>query len=75
MLLNDGSRREFGALLIATGAEPIQLPIPGAETTEVRYLRTFADSRAERFYRGRGWVEEARWPWVDGRVFLQLVRE
>jgi NADPH-dependent 2,4-dienoyl-CoA reductase/sulfur reductase-like enzyme/nitrite reductase/ring-hydroxylating ferredoxin subunit len=46
VLLNDGSRREFGALLIATGAEPIQLPIPGAETTEVRYLRTFADSRA-----------------------------
>jgi len=38
-------------------------------------VRTFADSRAERFYRGRGWVEEARWPWVDGRVFLQLVRE
>jgi NADPH-dependent 2,4-dienoyl-CoA reductase/sulfur reductase-like enzyme/nitrite reductase/ring-hydroxylating ferredoxin subunit len=46
VLLNDGSRREFGALLIATGAEPIQLAIPGAETTEVRYLRTFADSRA-----------------------------
>src|SRR3982750_388123 len=46
VLLDDGSRREFGALLIATGAEPIQLPIPGADTTEVRYLRTFADSRA-----------------------------
>src|SRR3954467_1106643 len=26
VLLDDGSRREFGALLIATGAEPIQLP-------------------------------------------------
>jgi GNAT superfamily N-acetyltransferase len=38
-------------------------------------VRTFADSRAEEFYRGRGWVEEVRWPWVDGRVFLQLVRE
>jgi len=46
VLLDDGSRREFGALLIATGAEPIQLPIPGADTTEVRYLRTLADSRA-----------------------------
>ena len=46
VLLDDGSRREFGTLLIATGAEPIQLSIPGAETTEVRYLRTFADSRA-----------------------------
>jgi 2'-5' RNA ligase len=38
-------------------------------------VRTFADSRAERFYLGRGWVEEARWPWVGGRVFVQLVRE
>jgi 2'-5' RNA ligase len=38
-------------------------------------VRTFADSRAERFYRGRGWVEEARWQWVNGRVFVQLVRE
>jgi 2'-5' RNA ligase len=38
-------------------------------------VRTFADSRAAQFYRGRGWAEEARWPWVDGRMFLQLVRE
>jgi 2'-5' RNA ligase len=38
-------------------------------------VRTFSDSRADRFYRGRGWVEDARWPWVDGRVFVQLVRE
>jgi 2'-5' RNA ligase len=38
-------------------------------------VRTFADSRAERFYLGRGWTEEARWPWVNGRVFVQLVRE
>jgi len=44
--LADGSRREFGALLIATGAEPVKLPIPGAETGRVFYLRTFADSRA-----------------------------
>jgi 3-phenylpropionate/trans-cinnamate dioxygenase ferredoxin reductase subunit len=45
VLLEDGSRREFGALLIATGAEPVQLRIPGAETTDVLYLRTFHDSR------------------------------
>ena len=30
--LDNGSRREFGALLIATGAEPVRLPVPGAET-------------------------------------------
>jgi apoptosis-inducing factor 3 len=46
VVLEDGSRREFGALLIATGAEPVRLPIPGADSAGVFYLRTFADSRA-----------------------------
>jgi len=46
VLLDDGSRREYGALLIATGADPVRLPIPGADTTQVLYLRSFADSRA-----------------------------
>jgi apoptosis-inducing factor 3 len=44
--LDDGSERSFGALLLATGAEPMRLPIPGADGTQVMYLRTFADSRA-----------------------------
>ncbi len=46
VLLEDGSRRSFGALLIATGAEPIHLPIPGADAPHVHYLRSFADSKA-----------------------------
>jgi apoptosis-inducing factor 3 len=46
VVLADGTRREYGALLIATGAEPNRLQIPGADTGDVRYLRTFADSRA-----------------------------
>jgi apoptosis-inducing factor 3 len=46
VLLENGSRREFGALLIATGADPVRLPIPGAETAPAFYLRSFADSRA-----------------------------
>ncbi|MCC7008293.1 MAG: FAD-dependent oxidoreductase [Acidobacteria bacterium] len=46
LTLEDGSHRQFGALLIATGADPVQLHIPGAETGRVSYLRTFADSRA-----------------------------
>lgn len=38
-------------------------------------LRTFAGSRAERFYLERGWEEEARFsPWLFGRDFLQLRR-
>ena len=44
--LEGGTRREYGALLIATGAEPVRLPIPGADKARVFYLRTFADSRA-----------------------------
>jgi NADPH-dependent 2,4-dienoyl-CoA reductase/sulfur reductase-like enzyme/nitrite reductase/ring-hydroxylating ferredoxin subunit len=46
VLLEDGSRREFGALLIATGADPVRLPIPGADNPDVLYLRSYADSRA-----------------------------
>ena len=55
----DGRSYEFGALLLATGAEPVRVPVPGASdaypstpTTgvpgapQVFYLRTFADSRA-----------------------------
>jgi apoptosis-inducing factor 3 len=46
LLLDDGSRREFGALLIATGADPVHLTVPGADPSQVLYLRSFADSRA-----------------------------
>jgi apoptosis-inducing factor 3 len=46
VLLEDGSRHEFGAVLIATGADPVKLPIPGAESPRVFYLRSYADSRA-----------------------------
>ena len=44
--LDAGSERQYGALLIATGAEPVRLPIPGATDDRVRYLRSFGDSRA-----------------------------
>jgi NADPH-dependent 2,4-dienoyl-CoA reductase/sulfur reductase-like enzyme len=45
ILLENGSRRDFGALLLATGADPVRLAIPG-DGPQVRYLRSFADSRA-----------------------------
>ena len=44
--LEDGRQIEFGALLIATGAEPVRLEIPGATDSQIHCLRTFADSRA-----------------------------
>jgi apoptosis-inducing factor 3 len=46
VLLEGGSQRSFGALLIATGADPVRLPIPIAGGAQVHYLRSFADSRA-----------------------------
>jgi NADPH-dependent 2,4-dienoyl-CoA reductase/sulfur reductase-like enzyme/nitrite reductase/ring-hydroxylating ferredoxin subunit len=46
VLFENGSRRDFGALLIAAGADPVRLPIPGADSKQVCYLRSFSDSRA-----------------------------
>lgn len=44
--LEDGRTYPFGALLLATGAEVIKLPIPGARESDLFYLRTWSDARA-----------------------------
>jgi 3-phenylpropionate/trans-cinnamate dioxygenase ferredoxin reductase subunit len=46
VLLADGNRLTYAKLLLATGAEPITLDIPGAALPHVRVLRTLADSDA-----------------------------
>ena len=44
--LDSGKMLNYGALLLATGADPVKLPIEGAKESQVHYLRTLADSRA-----------------------------
>ncbi len=46
VLLENGKALEFGALLLATGADPVHLRIEGATDSQLHYLRTFADSKA-----------------------------
>jgi apoptosis-inducing factor 3 len=45
VILDDGGTRDFDALILATGAEPIRLDLPGSGPP-VLYLRSLADSDA-----------------------------
>jgi len=44
--LADGRQLQYGALLLATGAEPVRLPIPATDGARIFYLRTLSDARA-----------------------------
>jgi 3-phenylpropionate/trans-cinnamate dioxygenase ferredoxin reductase subunit len=46
--LDTGERLTFDRLLLATGAEPRRLTVPGSELEAIHYLRTLADSDALR---------------------------
>ena len=46
LTLGDGRKVKFDKILLATGAEPVRLDIPGADQKHVHTLRSLADCRA-----------------------------
>jgi 3-phenylpropionate/trans-cinnamate dioxygenase ferredoxin reductase component len=54
LALDDGERLRYDRLLLATGAEPRRLSIPGGDLDGVLYLRSVADSDALRGRLDRG---------------------
>jgi 3-phenylpropionate/trans-cinnamate dioxygenase ferredoxin reductase component len=67
--LDDGERLPYDRLLLATGAEPRRLAIPGAQLDGVLYLRSVEDSDAlrERLDRG-GSVVVVGAGWIGAEV-------
>jgi 3-phenylpropionate/trans-cinnamate dioxygenase ferredoxin reductase subunit len=66
--LASGERVSFTKLLLATGAEPRRLPVPGADLDGVHYLRDFRDSDALRGAIGGGRAVVIGAGWIGAEV-------
>ncbi|MGQ0714812.1 MAG: FAD-dependent oxidoreductase [Gemmatimonadaceae bacterium] len=67
LTLDNGTAQNFGRLLLATGADPVRLNVPGSVLSYVYYLRSLADSRS--IIRA---AERARRAVVIGASFIGL---
>jgi NADPH-dependent 2,4-dienoyl-CoA reductase/sulfur reductase-like enzyme/nitrite reductase/ring-hydroxylating ferredoxin subunit len=70
--LKNGRTLAYDALILATGADPIRLTIPGADLPHVHTLRTLADSRAIIAASERAASEGAARAVVIGASFIGL---
>ena len=43
--VENGKVYDFGALLLAIGADPVKIPVPGATDSQLFYLRSFEDAK------------------------------
>jgi len=67
VMIAGGNNLVYDRLLLATGAEPVRLPIPGADQRHVHVLRSLADCRAI-----INAAENARHALVIGASFIGL---
>src|SRR5947209_1671394 len=70
VVLRDGARVHFDKLLLATGAQPRNLPLPGSELDGVLYLRSVHDSDVlrERLQAAQGRVVVIGAGWIGAEV-------
>ena len=67
LILKSGGEFEFNKLIVATGARPRKLTIPGANLQNLCYLRTLEDSKAI-----RNTLEEVKHAVVIGGGFIGM---